>query len=399
MRSVLHPYRRHLDACPHRPKGRRWTRCACPIWVDGYVNGARYHKTLRTSDWPDGLSQVAALMRGDKPLARSIDDAISAWKMSLEVEPSTRRKYERLADQFAAWCAGRSEIRSLGDLTVELLGDFRASRTLSRSTSIRELHTCRQMFGFWQSRGWIKNNPATLIKPPKGARRQVLPFSEDEMARILEATGHLGQTVAMGEDRAYVRLRARALVTVMRYTGLAIGDAVMLRRDAIQPDGFLVVHRQKTSQPVRLRVPEVLLSTLASLPAPRSIAGDTAVSSSDSQSRHGLPIASAGVQSGYFFWNGRITRRALVGIAERIMAGIKRISKVPDFHSHRFRHTLACSMLAKGASLEEVAHALGNTAKVVHDHYAPWVAARQDRLDELMQRVNEPKADKPERVM
>lgn len=28
-------YRRHSRTCPHRSKGRRWTRCNCPVWAQG----------------------------------------------------------------------------------------------------------------------------------------------------------------------------------------------------------------------------------------------------------------------------------------------------------------------------------------------------------------------------
>src|ERR1700688_1554040 len=51
----LHPYRGHLRgrrACPHRPKGRGWIKCSCPIWVDGLdENGDRANFSLVTNNW------------------------------------------------------------------------------------------------------------------------------------------------------------------------------------------------------------------------------------------------------------------------------------------------------------------------------------------------------------
>ncbi len=380
MRSMLKPYRRHLLDCPHRHKGRAWTRCNCNCWVDGRLEHQRVNHSLDTCEWSVALSKVAALSSGEIPVAHSAADCVEAWKAQLEVEPSTRRKYERLADQLAAWCA-ENGIRRLQEITLERLGDFRASRDIERSTSIRELHTMRQLFSWFQARGWIRDNPAKSIKPPKGKARKVMPFTEEEMLRILAACDRIGQ-------KPYERLRAKALILVMRHTGLAIGDAIMLRRDAIQPDGYLLVHRQKTEKPVRLRVPDGVISALASLPAPRQGQGDAIPSPVIHGELVGDSVKPFQVQTGYFFWNGVISRRALVGTAERIMGSIKRSSGIPDFHAHRFRHTLAVSMLAEGASLEEVAHALGNTPKVVYDHYASWTAGRQDRLDDLMERIN-----------
>ena len=44
-------YRLHARNCPHRPKGRRWTRCTCAIWVQGSLGGKWVKKSLNTRDW------------------------------------------------------------------------------------------------------------------------------------------------------------------------------------------------------------------------------------------------------------------------------------------------------------------------------------------------------------
>jgi integrase len=61
---------------------------------------------------------------------------------------------------------------------------------------------------------------------------------------------------------------------------------------------------------------------------------------------------------------------------------------VPHAHAHRFRHTLATELLGNGASFEEVADILGNSAEIVRKHYAKWSPARQSRIDDLMARVH-----------
>lgn len=404
MRSVLRPYRRHLKSCPHAPKGRRWDRCHCPLWVDGRLNGARIHHTLDTTDWTDAQRKVLDIQTDGDAARKSVADWIADWKKSLDVAASTRRLHENVVDLLAAYCAGRG-VRYLAGLTAELLTDFRASRSyakipgtepqpLGRATLIRELQSLRQFLAFCQSRGGIRDNPARLIKPPKGKPTQVMPYSDEEMARILEACDQIGETVYNLEERAYVRARARALILVMRYTGLAIGDAIMLRRDAIQPDGYMVAHRQKTGKPVRLPLAQPAREALAALPLPRSRSSDTEVADIDSQVNQGDSRAHS-VKNGYFFWNGVISQRALFGIAERIMGSIKRLSGVAKFGAHRFRHSLAVAMLAEGGSLEDVAQALGNTARKVEEHYAPWVQSRQDRLDSIMERVHGERRDTP----
>ena len=36
---MLTTYRRHKKDCAHRAEGRKYRRCKCPIWVDGFLAG------------------------------------------------------------------------------------------------------------------------------------------------------------------------------------------------------------------------------------------------------------------------------------------------------------------------------------------------------------------------
>ncbi len=57
-------------------------------------------------------------------------------------------------------------------------------------------------------------------------------------------------------------------------------------------------------------------------------------------------------------------------------------------HAHRFRDTFAVDLLLHDVSLENVAELLGHTStKVTQKSYAPWVAARQARLEEAVRRT------------
>ena len=44
-------YRRHLASCKHLDKGNRWTRCQCPIWVQGSIGGETIRRSLNTGNW------------------------------------------------------------------------------------------------------------------------------------------------------------------------------------------------------------------------------------------------------------------------------------------------------------------------------------------------------------
>src|SRR5262245_60903580 len=59
--NMLSLWRRHLKNCPHRKKGRLCTKCSCPIWCDGDVDGKRVRKGLDTQDWGRATRKLAEI--------------------------------------------------------------------------------------------------------------------------------------------------------------------------------------------------------------------------------------------------------------------------------------------------------------------------------------------------
>ena len=154
------------------------------------------------------------------------------------------------------------------------------------------------------------------------------------------------------------------MVLLLYYTALRISDVAMLERDRVR-DGQILVRTQKKGTPVLLPITEDLEEALQALPPPRG-AGDCC--------RH-------------FFWNGVMSRRAVVGTAERTMAAVFEKSGVERAHAHRFRHTLATRLLGRGATFEQVADILGNSVEIVRKHYAKWSTERQEGVSRLFTAV------------
>jgi hypothetical protein len=55
---MLTAYRRHRKDCTHRQAGRKYRRCRCPIWVDGFVGQQEIRKALGTRDWDEAQKTV-----------------------------------------------------------------------------------------------------------------------------------------------------------------------------------------------------------------------------------------------------------------------------------------------------------------------------------------------------
>ena len=71
--------------------------------------------------------------------------------------------------------------------------------------------------------------------------------------------------------------------------------------------------------------------------------------------------------------------------AERLLCAVFAEAGVKNAHAHRFRHTRATELLARGATMDDVAALLGNSVRICEKHYAKWDAKRQDRLDALIE--------------
>jgi integrase len=193
--------------------------------------------------------------------------------------------------------------------------------------------------------GWIEKNPAGKLKPPKVKDKPTLPFSEQEIGAILRACG----------DYPGKRLQLRALVLLMRYSGLRIGDAVTLAMDQVS-DGKLFLYTQKTGTPVRCPLPEFVLDALAAFEP------ETAR---------------------YYFWTGESEKDVCSRLWMKKLQWVFKKVGVKKGHSHRFRDTFAVGLLMHGTSIEQVSILLGHSdIKVTQKHYNPWVPARQLQLED-----------------
>jgi hypothetical protein len=85
-------------------------------------------------------------------------------------------------------------------------------------------------------------------------------------------------------------------------------------------------------------------------------------------------------------------------MSERSLAAVFSKSKVTDAHAHRFRHTFAAEILARGGTMSDVADVLSISENVARKHYAKWSPARQERISGIMRRVFTGTSEETQRV-
>jgi hypothetical protein len=55
---MLNLYRRHAKNCKHYDDGQNFTKCSCPIWCDGNLNGKRFRKSVGLRDWARTVKRI-----------------------------------------------------------------------------------------------------------------------------------------------------------------------------------------------------------------------------------------------------------------------------------------------------------------------------------------------------
>jgi integrase len=352
---MLTLYRRHTRRCGQ--KDRFYRRCKCPVWVEGTTDDGRYLRhSLRINSWERAEDKKRELEGGDsgaqqesapppgKAEPRTVREAFKSFYRECEARnltDATLRKYRVLRKQLEAFTGTRCPF--LRDVSIELVREFRAGWKDGPRAAGKKLERLRGFFRFCQENQWIESNPAKALKPPVVKDTPTMPFSRDEMARILKHAGS-----------------ALAFILTLRHTGMRISDGAMLRTSAVQENRvFLYTH--KTGVPVYVPIPDVLANLL----------------------KGSKPVA------GYYFLRGQSTRLETCTDGWRDhLARVFKAAKIQNGHPHRFRDTFAVELLLAGVPIEHVSILLGHSSiKVTERHYAPWVKTRQEKLEEEVQRT------------
>lgn len=361
---MLTAYRRHVKNCPHRALGRKYRRCRCPIWVDGFLQGVELRESLNLKDWDKAQDRIRewearGMVVAEEEPPLSLSEAQERFRADAEargLRPATLAKYRGLFTQMQAFA--RDEGRPfLEQWTLEALRRFRQSWTDGGMSALKKLERLRAFFRFAHESKWIEENPTKAIENPKVTTPPTLPFTQEEMIAILAACGRYPDNYGKLEQINAQRLKA--LVLLLRYSGMRIGDAVTCAQDRLTGDR-LFLYTQKTGVPVRVKLPAFVAESLRSVPSMRQQ---------------------------FFFWSGEGRPVTANGNWRRAMRKLFKLATVADGHPHRFRDTFATELLLAGVPLDRVSVLLGHSSiRVTENHYSPWVRARQEQLEADLER-------------
>jgi integrase/recombinase XerD len=315
-------YTLHSEKCPHRAN-KFYRKCRCRKWIYEFGNRKRY--SAKTRSWERAEKQIQA--DGPKSKGVTMEKAVSQFltdKRNQNVSPSWLRKFEKLLE---GWIPGRE----VATISLRDLEEFRDTWAGAPITKRKKQERLRSFFHYCVKHRWLNYNPAVDMSRIKVEDKPTMPLDAEPFDEILSKTE--------GDFRA--------LVLLMRYSGLRITDAVSLPPAKLQ-DSTVFLRTQKTKTVVRVPIP------------PEHVAKEI---------EPRLPL----------YRGGMTLKSRVTSFQEQFQAlGI---------HSHQLRDTFAVELLLKGMAIEDVSQLLGHSdIKVTLRHYAPWTKARQQRMEDAVRK-------------
>ena len=360
-------YVRHAEGCKY--EGDEFTkRCRCRKHFRWTQDGKQYRRTAGTRSWEEAEEikrDLEAQLSGKAPATderKTIAQAVEVFtqdKKNQDVTAKALAKYKRELTRLESYCEGRG-IFVVSGLTKELLTGYASTWPElypASSTRSRVRDRLSTFLRYCYQAEWLPRIPK--LSPVKVEQTPTMPLTAEEYAKLLDTT------YATFADEPGRGARVRALIQLMRYSGLAIRDALTLKRAEITHDAraglySVTTARQKTGVHV-------------SVPIPPDVAREILAVA------NGNPV--------YIFWSGKGDEESATKNWAKYLARLFDDAEITSGHmrSHRLRDTFAVDLLSKGVPMEEVSKLLGHESiKTTERSYARWAKTRQDRLNSLV---------------
>ncbi len=323
---------RHTPGCKYA--GDEFSkRCNCRKHLRWSQGGKQYRKKAGTRSWTGAEEAKRRLddqLAGRKPAVveegQALDAAIKTFIQDKKNQGITEKvidKYERELDRLRDYCAAQC-VYTVQGLTRELLTGYAATwdkhypASLTRS-KVRE--RLRSFLRYGYQAEWLTRIPQ--VSKVQVEQDPTMPLTEAEYAKLLDTC-----YATFADDRQKCA-RVHALLQLMRWSGLAIRDALTIQRSGIIHDDKkklyrIVTSRQKTG-------------THVSVPIPADVAQEL------------LTVLNGNPR--YVFWSGNGLEESVTKNWAKYIAQLfddAEIPKVCYMVSHRLRDTFAVDLLQKG---------------------------------------------------
>ncbi|HVT57474.1 MAG TPA: site-specific integrase [Thermoanaerobaculia bacterium] len=301
----------------------------------------------RKTDALDWAQQLEAAMRAGRAFvgteARRRTFAELAARYREDVMPHYEAVEQRKREARLRWWEERLGHARLADITPNTIAECKSrlarggkgltpsGRPASPATQVRYLATVSHLLSHAvRELGWLDSNPAQKVRRPREPRGRVRFLSDEERVRLLEACR------ASSERSLYL------LVMFALATGARQGELLRLRwADIDLQRRTAVIHKTKNGERRTLALSAPVLDALRE---------------SGSLRFGGSDLVFAG--------------RRTIGFPRKAWQTAVKNAEVADFTFHDLRHAFASYLAMSGATLAELAAALGHKTLAMVQRYA-----------------------------
>jgi len=366
---------RHGDSCPDSARGPQHRKCNCRKYVLRYDSATQQQKKVSAKtrswekaeaaarEWVDDkdpakqeMKRLQAALEKKEGAAVTIETAVAKYLADMIYrlgDNGTVGRARTLLGNVAAdgtikrngklfdWL-DRQAPRPvfISDITPTHLMDWRNGWNYGDGTAFQAWCDTKTFFKFCRKQGWIPVNPGDGIRHPKrAAGNRTATFSDKQYDAIVAA--------ATGNQRVHTFL------ALLRWSGMAIVDAVQFDKKSVDDAGVLRYKRQKTAKLATVKLPEDVQALIRSLPDGQPFRNPSISILTDKQA-----------------WRVKLQKLFKAAGITSVRTDIG--NRAP--HPHMLRDTCAVWYLRHGMGVHGVAKILGDNVGTVEKHYLPFVA-------------------------
>ena len=274
----------------------------------------------------------------------SIPAFLEYLSLEKKCSPHTLKAYQANLEAFEVFITEQGSLETIEEVSygeirawiVSLIQFGNSPRTVNR-----KLSALRSYYKFLLRIGSIPVSPLKEHKALKTDTKVALPFSQEEIQRLLAADFF---------PEEYTGVLQRTVIQLLYYTGIRRSELIELKvQDVDLSEGLMKVLGKRNKERLLPLLPEIKTQLTQLL---------------EQQKQHQISR-----ESEHFFVNSRGKKLSEAFVYETVKTYLSKVSTKTKRSPHVLRHSFATHLLDQGADLNAIKDLLGHSSIAATQHY------------------------------
>ena len=274
----------------------------------------------------------------------SIPAFLEYLSLEKKCSPHTLKAYQANLEAFEVFITEQGSLETIEEVSygeirawiVSLIQSGNTPRTVNR-----KLSALRSYYKFLLRIGSIPVSPLKEHKALKTDTKVALPFSQEEIQRLLAADFF---------PEEYTGVLQRTVIQLLYYTGIRRSELIELKvQDVDLSEGLMKVLGKRNKERLLPLLPEIKRQLTQLL---------------EQQKQHQISR-----ESEHFFVNSRGKKLSEAFVYETVKTYLSKVSTKTKRSPHVLRHSFATHLLDQGADLNAIKDLLGHSSIAATQHY------------------------------